>query len=58
VYQTYTYNGFPSSQPLTNNNANNFIKINTNYVSPLDKFEQKSDQNNQYQANGIDCKQK
>lgn len=45
VYQTYTYNGFPSTQqqnqpirPLGTNETNNYIKINTNYVSPLEKY--------------------
>ncbi len=56
VYQTYTYSGFPPSQsptirPLTNN-ENNYIKINTNYVSPLEKYENKTEQRNAYNLNG------
>lgn len=45
IYETYTYNGFSTSQqnqtvrPLSTNETNNYIKINTNYVSPLEKYE-------------------
>lgn len=42
VYQTYTYSGFPaqrsqspSMRPVNLNDTSNYIKINTNYVSPL-----------------------